>query len=308
MRKVLFVFAAVAVGVLSLSLPASTAAEKVANKRLLLVTHSGGFIHTSVAAAEEVLKDVGPKNGFDVTCWRFTEDPDKSVKGRKALEVYSERYRERTKLPVEKENCGRINKETLKNFDVVLFFTTGNPVNKEELADLREWVKAGGALAGTHCATDTLYGESVYGDLIGAYFRGHPPGLQKIKVKVEDPKHPAAAGFTDGMGYQDEMYVFRDAPYSRDKLHIILSIDANSFEPTLKNPKDPKRDLTRKDKDYAISWCRTEGKGKVFYTSFGHDEKVWKDEKFQKHLFGGLKWATGELPGDATPSGPANDR
>jgi hypothetical protein len=110
------------------------------------------------------------------------------------------------------------------------------------------------------------------------------------------------------MDYQDEMYVFRDAPYSRDKLHIILSIDASSFEPTLKNPKDPKRDLTRKDKDYAISWCRTEGKGKVFYTSFGHDEKVWKDEKFQKHLFGGLKWATGELPGDATPSGPAKNR
>ena len=95
-----------------------------------------------------------------------------------------------TKLPVEKENCGRINKETLKNFDVVLFFTTGNPVNKEELADLREWVKAGGALAGTHCATDTLYGESVYGDLIGAYFKGHPPGLQKIKVKIEDAEAP----------------------------------------------------------------------------------------------------------------------
>ena len=59
----------------------------------------------------------------------------------------------------------------------------------------------------------------------------------------------------------------------------------------------------RKDGDYAISWCREEGKGKVFYTAFGHDPKVWKDEKFQKHLFGGLKWATGELPGDATPSG-----
>ena len=50
-------------------------------------------------------------------------------------------------------------------------------------------------------------------------------------MKVEDPKHPAAAGFTDGMDYQDEMYVFRDAPYSRDKLHIILSIDAGVVRP-----------------------------------------------------------------------------
>ena len=310
MRKVSVSIAAalLAFGVLSPA-PAGEAPEKSKNKRLLLVTHSGGFIHSSVAAAEEVLKDVGPKNGFDVTCWRFTEDPDAKGKGGKtALETYSERYREKTKLPVGREHCGRINKETLKNFDVVLFFTTGNPVTKDELADLREWVRNGGALAGTHCATDTLYGESVYGDLIGAYFRGHPPGLQKIKVKVEDPKHPAAAGFADGTDYQDEMYVFRDEPYGRDKLHIILSIDPASFEPTLKNPKDKKRDLTRKDRDYAISWCRTEGKGRVFYTSFGHDPKVWKDEKFQKHLFGGLKWATGELAGDATPSGRAGGR
>jgi type 1 glutamine amidotransferase len=295
--------AVLAVG-LATSVTAGEAPEKIANKRLLLITHSGGFVHPSVATAEEVLKEVGPKNGFDVTCWRFTEDPDKIVKGkngkeRKALEAYSERFRGAAKLTVEKENCGRINKETLKNFDVVLFFTTGNPVNKEELADLREWVQNGGALAGTHCATDTLYGESVYGDLIGAYFRGHPPGLQKIKVKVEDPKHPAAAGFTDGMDYQDEMYIFKDAPYSRDKLHIILSIDAASFDP---------KNLSRSDKDYAISWCRTEGKGRVFYTSFGHDAKVWKDEKFQKHLFGGLKWATGELAGDAKPSGRAVDQ
>ncbi len=274
----------------------SSAGQPAKNKRLLLVTHSGGFIHGSVGTAEQVLKEVGPKNGFDVTCWRFTGDPDaKDKSGKSALEAYSDRFRGAAKLPVEREHCGRINKDTLKNFDVVLFFTTGNPVTKEELADLREWVRAGGALAGTHCATDTLYGESVYGDLIGAYFKTHPPGLQKIKVKIEDAKHPAAVGFTDGMDYEDEMYIFRDAPYSREKLHIILSIRADSFKP------DPK--VARADGDYAIAWCREEGKGKVFYTSFGHAPKVWQDEKFQKHLFGGLKWAAGELKGDATPSG-----
>jgi uncharacterized protein len=302
MRKALLLLAAaVAVAaVLGGFTPPARHAEAAQpkNKRLLLVTHSGGFIHPSVATAEEVLKEIGPKNGFDVTCWRFTEDPDKRVTTRNgmipALEAYSARYRAATKLPVEREHCGRINKDTLKNFDVVLFFTTGNPVTRDELADLTEWVRNGGALAGTHCATDTLYGESVYGELIGAYFKGHPPGLQKIKVKVESPKHPAAVGFTDGMEYTDEMYIFRDTPYGRDRLHIILSIDPESFKPDGR--------LARGDKDYAISWCREEGKGKVFYTSFGHDPKVWQDERFQKHLFGGLKWAVGELPGDATPS------
>ena len=301
MRKVCILIATVLIAAAgSSNLAAGGGTAPAPNKRLLLVTHSGGFVHGSVATAEETLKKVGPANGFDVTCWRFTQDPDMKVKGkngteRTALEAYSDNFRRATRLTVEKENCGRINKDTLKNFDVVLFFTTGNPMTKEEVADLKEWVRNGGAVAGTHCATDTLYGESVYGDLIGAYFKTHPAGLQKIKVKVEDPKHPAAAGFEDGMAYQDEMYIFRDAPFSRERLHIILSIG----EWTNTKLNDGQR---RKDGDYAISWCREEGKGKVFYTSFGHDPKVWADERFQKHLFGGLKWVTGQVPGNATPS------
>lgn len=259
------------------------------NKRLLLVTHSGGFVHSSVKTAEEVLKQVGPKHGYDVTCWRYTGDTAK-------LDEYAKKFRGPTGLTVEKEHTGRVNKETLKNFDVVLFFTTGNPLTGDELKDLADWVKAGGAFAGTHCATDTLYDASVYGELIGAYFRGHPPGLQDIKVKVEDPKHPAAAGFTTGQPYKDEMYIFRDHPYDRSKLHVILSIDPVSFKPGA--------NLARKDNDYAISWTREVGKGKVFYTSFGHDHKVWRDtQAFQPHLFGGLDWATGKAPAAAAGKG-----
>ena len=48
----------------------------------------------------------------------------------------------------------------------------------------------------------------------------------------------------------------------------------------------------REDNNYAISWAKEYGKGKVFYTSFGHFDKVWDDERFQKHLFGGLDWTT----------------
>jgi type 1 glutamine amidotransferase len=280
-----------------LAAPGLSAQEKApsgGSKRLLLVTHSGGFIHDSVGVAEDVLKQVGPKHGFTVTCYRLTNpaDPNLTQRGKldpeKAVEEYGNRFRQRTGKTIDAEHTGKIDKETLKNFDVVLFFTTGNPMTEEQTKDLVEWVKAGGAFAGTHCATDTLYGDAAYGNLIGGYFRGHPPGIQKIRVKVEDPKHPAAAGFTDGMPYADEMYIFRDDPYSRERNHIILSIEKGSF--------DPGKNLIRKDEDYAISWSRQEGKGRVFYTSFGHQKSVWQDEKhFQPHLFAGLKWATGQL-------------
>lgn len=267
-------------------------------KRLLLVTHSGGFMHDSIGVAEEVLKQVGPKHGFEVTCYRFTGDPDaKGPDGKTALQKYSEQYRRTTGergrpgQEVTKENCGRINAQTLKNFDVVLFFTTGNPLTKDELKDLSDWVKAGGAFAGTHCATDTLYNTS-YGELIGGYFRTHPR-IQKVRLRVEDPNHPGARGFKDGDMIEDEIYIFRDEPYSRNRLHILMSIVNDSFEPNQK----------RADGDYAVAWCHEVGKGKVYYTSLGHRREVWRDPRFQESLFGGLKWATGQLPGDATPSG-----
>jgi uncharacterized protein len=292
MRKLAFLFAAAALVASSSPAPAAEPLSK--NKRLLLVTHSTGFVHDSVAVAEQVLKEIGPKNGFDVTCYRYTGDFTSKVgkTDKTVFAKYQEDFRRSTKEPVEKEQCGRVNKDTLKNFDVVLFFTTGNPLTKDELADLEEWVKAGGAFAGTHCATDTLYG-TTYGALVGGYFDGHP-WHQKIKLVVEDPKHPAAAGFKTGDEITDEIYQFRDAPYSREKLHIILSVDNSSID--VSKGKRP-------DKDYAISWCQEYGKGKSFYTSLGHRKEVWKDPRFQKHLIGGLKWATGELKGDATPSG-----
>ena len=268
---------------------ANLTAAEAKTKRLLLVTDSGGFVHDSVGLAEQTLKEIGPKNGFEVTCYRYTRDPKAP-----AFDKYAENFRKVTGVAVEPESCGRVNKETLKNFDVVLFFTTGNPLTKEELADLQDWVKAGGAFAGTHCATDTLY-NTTYGALVGGYFDGHP-WHQKIKLKVEDPKHAAAAGFKDGDEITDEIYQFKDAPYSREKLHNILSVDNSSID-------IEKKGVNRKDKDFAIAWGQEYGKGRSFYTSLGHRKEVWKDERFQKHLLGGLKWSVHSADGSAEPSG-----
>ena len=276
-------FATLAAAALALA-PAHTTAPK----RLLLVTHSGGFIHDSVGVAEDVLKEIGPKSGFAVTCYRYTGDPADP-----GFEKYAKDFRGRTGKPVEPESCGRVNAETLKNFDAVLFFTTGSgpkkkniaPLSADELAALTAWVKAGGAFAGTHCAVDTLYDDSPYGELIGGYFKTHPSGLQTVKLKVDSPDHPAAKPFAAGGEYTDEIYILQDQVYSRDKVQVILSADPSggTFKPDAKQ--------ARGDGDYALSWCKPVGDGRVFYTAFGHQKKVWQDEKFQQHLLAGIKWA-----------------
>ncbi len=294
------------------ALVALTAATASAadTKKLLLVTDSGGFIHDSVGLAEQILKDIGPKHGIEVTCYRFTRDPDKKTTIRRkengkdvmvettVLAEYAERFRKTTGVTVEPGSIGRVNAKTLEKFDGVLFFTTGNPLTNDEVKDLVAWVKAGGAIAGTHCGSDTLYPakdrpmNTAYGELIGAYFDGHP-WHQKIKIVNEDPAHAAGKGFKTGDDITDEIYQFRPEPYSRNKLHIILSVDNASIDVSKGK---------RADKDYAIAWCQEVEKGRSFYTSLGHRKEVWKDPRFQEHLIGGLKWAMKEATGDATPS------
>ena len=57
----------------------------------------------------------------------------------------------------------------------------------------------------------------------------------------------------------------------------------------------------RPDKDYAVAWVRSEGKGRVFYTSLGHEQAVWRDPRYQEHLLGGIRWALGLARGSTKP-------
>jgi type 1 glutamine amidotransferase len=52
---------------------------------------------------------------------------------------------------------------------------------------------------------------------------------------------------------------------------------------------------TREDNDYAISWIRDYGKGRVFYCSLGHDSYVFWDTKVLEHFLAGIQYALGDL-------------
>jgi type 1 glutamine amidotransferase len=53
---------------------------------------------------------------------------------------------------------------------------------------------------------------------------------------------------------------------------------------------------------FPATWARMHGKGRVFYTSMGHREDVWTDERFQKIFLGGLGWSVGNVEADVTPN------
>jgi uncharacterized protein len=245
--------AVVAAGVLSAGM---WAAE---TPRILYLTHSAGFKHDVLPTSEQIMKELGKTSGaFEAT---VTQD------------------------------CSLISEASLKQYAAVVFFTTGElPLDDAQKKAFIEFVRSGRGFVGIHSATDTFYKWPEYLELIGGYFDGHP-WHQEVTLRVEDKAHPATAHFPASFTINDEIYQFRD--WSRDRVHVLLSLDPASIDLTKKGVK-------RTDKDFAVSWTREFGKGRMFYTSLGHEAAVWKDPRFQQHLMGGIRWATGS-PSSSRP-------
>ena len=49
---------------------------------------------------------------------------------------------------------------------------------------------------------------------------------------------------------------------------------------------------TRPPIGYPLSWCFSEGAGRVFSTSLGHFPHAWESLDYLRHLRGGLDWVT----------------
>lgn len=178
------------------------------------------------------------------------------------------------------EECQEVTRDMLSSCSAALLMTTGElPMSDEQKEALINFVKDGGGFIGVHNATDTFYKFPKYGEMIGGYFSGHP-WSQEIYAIVEDRGHPSTRHLPERFKALEEVYTFRD--WSRGRTHVLISLDNSSVDLSKGN---------REDNDYALSWCHSYGKGKVFYTAFGHYTKLWREEWFQKHLLGGILWA-----------------
>ncbi|MAB79676.1 MAG: hypothetical protein CMJ89_10035 [Planctomycetes bacterium] len=228
--------------------------EAPSEPKVLFLTHSAGFEHGVVKRSDpHVLSHAEQK--------------------------LSEAARGRFRILASKD-CSNLEPDKLRNFDAVVFYTTGAlPVSREVAEGLIAWVEAGGAFIGVHCATDTFYECARYMDMIGGAFDGHP-WHQEVTVTVEDASHPATDHLGDAFEITDEIYQFRD--FSREGLNVLLSLEHGSVE--IEKGK-------RADGDYAIAWSRYIGDGRLFYTALGHRPDVWEDPRFMEHLLDGIGWA-----------------
>jgi hypothetical protein len=188
--------------------------------------------------------------------FRHTESIDASV------EVMQQLARESGRLEiVHTEDVSLLTAGFLRMFDAVYFFTSGElPLSDRQKADLLEFVRQGKGFGGSHSATDCLYSWPEYDDMIGGYFDGHP-WAQEAAVDVEDPQNPIVMHLAPSFRFTEEFYQFR--AFSRDQVRVLLTLDTRSVDMTAAG-------INRTDDDFALAWMRSYGKGRVFYSAFGH--------------------------------------
>lgn len=159
--------------------------------------------------------------------------------------------------------------ENIKNYDLVMIYTTGGELNKEQEQGLCGFVENGGGLVGIHSATDSFHNSDAYWKMIGGKFTHHNSGT--FRVKNTGKSHVIVKGTKD-FDITDETYCDDFHP---DSKVVVLERREMDSEP--------------------VSWVQYCGKGRVFVTALGHGKEAWENPAFQQLVTRGLLWADDKL-------------
>jgi hypothetical protein len=288
------------------ALPDSAPAKPKQPRRVLVVARAAGFVHSSIPLAARTIEALGQKTGAWTTVISY--------------------------------DASDVNTNNLKRYDAIfLAGTTGQflddpadaAATTARRAALLEFVRGGKGLAAIHAATDSYHGDAGppaapqpnapvtggsplwpdFNHLLNGYFKWHWLYPTQIPVKIEDPDNPINVPFTyvnQGSGVRlprpfsivDEVYTFNQDSWSRSNAHVLTSIDYAKLPADLKALEPAPR---RSDGDYALSYIRREGSGRVFVEVLGHDESIYKLTPMLAHILAGVQYALGDLQANDAP-------
>jgi type 1 glutamine amidotransferase len=298
----------VALTLVATTAPVMRATESGKPARLLAVTVTNGYRHSSISTAEAVLEELGRTSGLyhldylrmppgrpaQPTAPKRAEgaSDDDWKKQEEAYKAAQETFRAADAVWQQglKELFAKaFAPEALAHFDGVIFASTTGELPIPDLNGFLEWIKSGKAFIGFHGASDTLKSSDAYCDMIGGHFAGHPwNGSGQHAFVVHEPDHRLVAMLPPRFRWQDEIYQY-DPRYKPENLRVLVSLEMQGSSP-------------REPWHVPVSWVRDYGAGRVFYTNFGHNDATWKEPMFQKHMSEGIAWALKRFDAEAAPN------
>ncbi len=250
--------------------------QGAAKKKLLAIGDvRTGYQHESVSHALATIERLGYETGAYLTVIRT--DSQLITKGK------IERHDPRTP-----NLAADIKAKNLDDFDAIFFMGTGEgDLTDQQKKDLLAFVHDDGkGFIGAHTGDDAYFTWPEFGEMVGGYFDNHPWGVFEAPVIVEDPSFPAMKGFPRSFTIRDEIYVHK-APYSKDRVHVLARLDASKLD------YSKAKELHRTDRDFPVAWTKNYGKGRVFFSTFGHLTESWDNPAVQRMYFDAIQWSMG---------------
>lgn len=191
----------------------------------------------------------------------------------------------------------------IKQFDAVFLNNTVGAifVDPEIRDSVIRFVLEGGGLAGYHGTSHASMDWPRFGEMLGAIGGSHREPTEIATVRVDDPASPLVAAFgNQDFVHQDEFYRFAEGTPSRTDVRVLMSIDV---EKTDMNQGRGCGSCARPDNDYPLTWVRSYGKGRVFYTALGHAPSFFMRRELNEFFFAGLQFVLGDLKVETAPAG-----
>ena len=240
--------------------PEKSSVKPKKTRKVLVYSHPSGFKHSSIPTGVKGLRVLAEKTlAFEATFTLETKE---------------------------------FTSEGLKKYDAIIFNNTTHVqkafTEKSQRDAILNFIKNGKAFIGFHAASDGGMSQwQEYTDMIGGCFAGHPWNAGgKWPFFVEDVKHPINQAFKEKeFMFSDEIYQYK--AYDRSKLRILIGLDSVNTD----------KKGNSKTNDYPVSWVRSYGKGRVFYSNFGHNKATWWTPFMLQHFLDGIQWALGDIKG-----------
>ncbi len=167
--------------------------------------------------------------------------------------------------------------ETLNQFDGLMLFANIDVLRPEGETALLDYVASGKGFIPLHCASYCFRNSKPFVELVGAQFKAH--GGEVFRVENAALDHPIMKGY-GGFTSWDETYI-HTMHNEKDRTVLEYRVQGGQERGRDKEP---------------WTWVRTHGKGRVFYTAWGHDQRTFGSPGFHNLVERGTRWACGEDP------------
>lgn len=168
-----------------------------------------------------------------------------------------------------------INLANLNKYDALMIYANWDSIPAATEKDLLAYVASGKGILPIHCASFCFRNSSEYVKMVGGQFWRHR--MDTIETQTVQPGHVIMQGLKPFKAF-DETYLHSHLQPDNNVL-AVREIKADQFKDKPDTKTEP------------YTWTRSYGKGRVFYTAYGHDANTWQNEGFQALILRGILWA-----------------